>query len=145
MSPLLVPAGAEQAAKKAEMLRKFFQMNSKGHTMLPAVYRDQIVDDGTVLILHAVRDGESKFGPTWYATVEYQGQLWTMAQSHNEMRDPFLLNAIDFINEFGPMPVTLSPFSAKGGDGWDFAAPPADYLDALASGTGELGAGEAPF
>ena len=130
---------AEQAARKAAMLRKFWAMNNKGHTMLPAVYRDDIVATGEVIAVHAIRDGESKFGPTWFSTVEYRGQLWTVAQSHNEMRDPFMLAAIDFINDFGPMPVTLEGFSAKGGDGYDFAAPPEDYLDALGSGTGEIG------
>ena len=134
----------DSAAQKAAMLRKFFKSNAKGHTMLPAVYRDDIAERGHVIQLHAIRDGVSKFGSTWYSTVEYGDQLWTIAQSHNEIRDQFMVNAIEFLDQFGSMPVTLEGFTAAGGDGWDFAAPSDDYLAALESGTGELPASTEP-
>ena len=135
-----------EAAARAKAAASFWDKNEKGHTLLPDVYRDDIVASGAVVMIHAIRDGETKFGPTWFADIEYSGELWTMPQSHNQLRDRFMLNAQDYIAAFGPLPATIEAFDAKGGSGFDFGKPPADYLDALGSGTGEIGGGDdTPF
>ena len=134
---------AVEAAAKAKAAADFWGRNPKGgYTLLPEVYRDDIVASGAVVLIHAVRDGSSKHGPTWFADIEYRGEIWTMPQSHNQVRDRFLLNAIDYIAAFGPLPAVIISFDTPKGTAFDFASPPAEYLDALASGTGEIGVGD---
>ena len=140
--PILYDAregGKALDAALTDLYRKADDAVQKGYTILPEHLRDEIASTGAVIFLHAIRDGETKFGPTWFTDIEYRGELWTMPQSHNEMRDRFMLNAIEYTKAFGPLPAVIEAFSAKGGDGWDFAPPPAEYMQALASGTGEIG------
>ena len=136
---------ANEAAARAKAAASFWAKNEKNLTLLPEVYRDDIVASGAVVLIHAVRDGSSKHGPTWFADIEYRGEVWTMPQSHNQVRDRFMLNAMDYIPAFGPLPATIISFETPKGTAFDFAPPPADYLDALGSGTGEIGAGEPDF
>lgn len=136
----------QQAAAKAKLIKSFWEKNANGYTLLPEVYRDDIVASGAVVLVHAVRDGETKHGATWFTDMEYRGEMWTWPQSHNVVRDRFMLNARDYISAFGPLPAIIVSYDSVKGQGFDYAAPPDDYLGALESGTGELPAIDgAPF
>lgn len=117
----------------ASASRSFWGAHQKGFALLPAELRDDIIASGAVVLVRAVRDGQSKFGPTWFTDVEYAGDIWTIAQSHNEVRDRIMLGMRDFVMTSGPLPATIQGFETASGPGFDLAPPPDEFM-ALDSG-----------
>lgn len=133
-------------------LRDFWAKNDKGSSnpLLPEAFRNLLIDTGSVVIVHAVREGNSKHGLTWFADVEidlslFPGQttaLWATAQGYcgeggqvNEPRRKLMEAMREQIAAMGPIPATLVQFQAKNGNyGWDFGPPPAWYFGHLEGG-----------
>jgi hypothetical protein len=148
-------------------LREFWAKNDKGsqNPLLPEDIRNLIIDTGSVVVIHAVREGDSKHGKTWFADIEIdvsglvipQPPMWTTAQGYcgdggaiNEPRRALMEALRGQIAEHGPIPATMVQFQAKNGNyGWDFGPPPADYFDMLDAGGAILpitpGGVEAPY
>ena len=123
----------EQAeADRAAAIERFWQANNKGLPLIPEDIQATIEQNGETVVIHVIRDGTSKFGPTWFTDIERaNGERWCCPQSHNQVRDPLMLNLQRFVSEYGPMPVSMVGFDTDLGHGWDFAAP---LPDALTSG-----------
>lgn len=106
--------------------------NRHATIFLPNWLRDQIVETEIVFEVTAIRDGKTKFGPTWFVDILVSGSVYTMPMSHNEVRDAQLL-AINagLGTEFATLPATLVSFeSAFDNPGFSLAPPsPAFYAD----------------
>lgn len=126
---------AEPAVHVESRAASFWSKHDKGNLnpMIPEDVRNAIVDTNCNILIHAVRQGESKFGPTWFADIEvnqghYGGdpatvEHWTIAFSPNAVRDP-MLAALREECAAGPMPASIRPFTTRDGNyGYDFSAP----------------------
>jgi hypothetical protein len=123
----------------------FWDQNRKGYALLPEDVKEEIANIGAVVIVHAIRDGETKFGPTWFTDIAYGVDMWTFAQSHNQLRDRTLLALKDFLALNGPMPATIEAFSTASGTGYDLAQPSQEALTAFFGANVTTGEIEAPY
>lgn len=124
--------------------RQFWKVGGKGYTFMPQHIVDRVIEERDELVIRAVRLGTSKFGATWFTTVDYQGDTFTIPQSCNDVRNQLMYNIQSFLNEVGPLPATLEAFDTALGTGWDFAPVPDDDADALTSGE-DADRGDVPF
>jgi len=150
-----VSAGGPPVSRKGETrmnIREFWAKNDKGsqNPLLPEDIRNLLIESGSVVVIHAVREGDSKHGKTWFADIEIdvdglgipQPTMWATAQGYcgeggqiNEPRRRLMEALRDQIAAFGPIPATLVSFQAKNGNyGWDFATPPAEVIEAIEAG-----------
>ena len=125
--------------------QEFWNKNQKGYTLLPAHVRDHIVESGGVLQIWAIRESKTdQFGPCWASDIEYEREMWTLLQSHNQVRDQWMVNAREFLaSGNGPLPATMFSFDTKRGTGYDFGPPPPDYVPDVAALAES--SGDAPF
>lgn len=133
---------ADPPAPVEDRVRGFWAKHSKGNLnpVLPESHWMTLAENVEIVLIHAVREGTTKFGPAWMADIEIAGNSaarydgdpvhWTTIQSKNAVRDPMMEAMRDEIKASGePMPATLKTFDTDAGTGWDFAPPPASYFD----------------
>lgn len=120
-------AQANGRVASAQMTGAFWKQHAKTNAMLPDQVRDAIVDSGASVLVHAIRDGQSKHGPTWFIDIEFAGATFTLPQSHNQMRDPMLLGLADFIRMNGAVACGIESFPTPKGTGFDLCPPQVDY------------------
>lgn len=120
------------ANRKAEQATgDFWNRHPSGlDPVLTADQKDWLAADQSVFTVTGVRlQNSGNYGPTWWVTVEINGQRFGAPFQNNDVREAFYADLQTHVNEYGPIPVSLRAYDTTMGRGYDLCAPYDDTTD----------------